>query len=169
MGLLILKIKKSDVSEKEVQNKSVSKETSVSNGPKTRLTSSVSELPSIKKEHFNEEQQPAKEEPLNEKQPPIKKEPIIEKAQPTKAANSSNPETNRPVTKPSTRPKRAPKVRHIDESLLTTKYAPRSLEDIVGNQSNIRNLYNWLLQWDANHSSSSTSFLSFFHRRSLLI
>ena len=141
----------------------------MSNGPKARLASSVSKPPSIKKEHFNEEQQPAKEEPLNEKQPPIKKEPISEKAQPTKAANSSNPETNRPVPKPSARPKRAPKVRHIDESLLTTKYAPRSLEDIVGNQNNIRNLYNWLLQWDASHSSSSNSFLSFFHRRSLLI
>lgn len=169
MGLLILKIKKSDVLEKEVQNKSASTGTSVSNDPKACLTNSVSELPSIKKEHFNEEQQPAKEEPLNEKQPPIKKEPITEKAQPTKAENPSNPETNRPVPKPSARPKRAPKVRHIDESLLTTKYAPRSLEDIVGNQNNIRNLYNWLLRWDTNHSSSSTSFLSFFHRRSLLI
>ena len=125
MGLLILKIKKSDVSEKKVQNKSVSKETSVSYGPKTRLTSSVSELPSTKKE------------PLNEKQPPIKKEPIIDKAQPTKAANPSNSEPNRPIPKPSARPKRAPKVRHVDESLLTTKYAPRSLEDIVGNQNNI--------------------------------
>ena len=172
MRLLILKIKKNSLSEKEVENKSTSKETSVSNGPKACLTNSVSELPSIKEEHLNKEQQPAKEEHLNGKQQPIKKEQIIEQTQSTKAEKLPNPETNRPVSKPSTttttttRPKRAPKVHLVDESLLTTKYAPRSLEDIVGNQNNIRNLYNWLLQWDANHSSSS-SFHSFLHRRSL--
>ena len=169
MRLLILKKKKNSLSEKEVENKSTSKETSVSNGPKACLTNSVSELPSIKEEHLNKEQQPAKEEHLNEKQQPIKKEQIIEKTQSTKAEKLPNPETNRPVSKPSTtatRPKRAPKIHLVDESLLTTKYAPRSLEDIVGNQNNIRNLYNWLLQWDANHSSSS-SFHSFLHRRSL--
>lgn len=102
---------------------------------------------SIKEENFSKEKQPIKTEPRMEETHSIKTE-------------LPNEEQQHHATKQISRPKRTPKVRLVDESLLTTKYAPRALEDIVGNQNAIRNLYNWLLHWDSIHASSIL--LSFF-------
>ena len=146
--------------------KNPSKEASDSNGSKARLTQSVADRSLAKEEHASEEKQPAKEERLNEKQQqqqqhqqPVKKEQSSQQTQPIKKEQRGL-ESNHPAAKPAARPKRTPKARPIDESLLTTKYAPRTLEEIIGNQSSIRNLYSWLLHWDSNHSNSTFSLSS---------
>ena len=42
----------------------------------------------------------------------------------------------------------------VDYSLLTSKYAPQTLDDLIGNKQTIQNIKKWLEQWDEVHITS---------------
>ena len=46
----------------------------------------------------------------------------------------------------------------VIHSLLTTKYAPKQLSDIIGNARTIESLKQWLERWEAVHIKSSPDF-----------